>query len=198
MCVCVCACLHVCVRVCMCVCTCVCARAYEHVFQRNGVGELFVQCLEPGGSAAFAGVREADVIEKVDGENITGMAIRDAVLLIGGPQGSSVSLVILRGSNHDRIEINMTRARRNLFSTSPVLALPHSRNVSHIGDDVAGKNVAHHSSSPGEVLLLELDKLHKELAGAESAMQGITRLYVKGGAGCLQKCAVLDLVLLCC
>jgi len=154
--------------------------------------------LEPGGSAAFAGVREADVIEKVDGENITGMAIRDAVLLIGGPQGSSVSLIILRGSNHDRIEINMIRARRNLFSTSTVLALPHSRNVSHIGEDAAGKNDSHHSSSPGEVLLLELDKLHKELAGAESAMQGITRLYVKGGALCLQKCAVLDLVLLCC
>ena len=71
-----------------------------------------MQCLEPGGSASAAGVKQADVIEKVAGKNVMGKAVREVVPLIAGPEGSEVTVTVLRGPNRNRLEISMQRAKR--------------------------------------------------------------------------------------
>ena len=88
--------------------------------------------MEPSGSAFSAGVQESDVIEKVDGKNVMGKAVRDVVPLIAGNAGSEIILTILRGPTRNRLELSMKRARIRAVSPisceSPILgeALSHS------------------------------------------------------------------------
>jgi carboxyl-terminal processing protease len=48
----------------------------------------------PGGSAAKAGLKAGDVIRRVNGTSVAGLAIAKLVTLIEGPSGSSVTLAI--------------------------------------------------------------------------------------------------------
>ncbi|MBE9113424.1 PDZ domain-containing protein [Nodosilinea sp. LEGE 07298] len=56
-----------------------------------------------------AGIRSQDVILAIDGEPTEGMELNDAVSLIRGPVGSSVTLTIRRGEQE--LEVPITRAR---------------------------------------------------------------------------------------
>ncbi|MGB3200591.1 MAG: carboxyl-terminal processing protease CtpC [Nodosilinea sp.] len=56
-----------------------------------------------------AGIRSQDVILAIDGESTEGMELNDAVSLIRGPVGSSVTLTIRRGEQE--LEVPITRAR---------------------------------------------------------------------------------------
>lgn len=56
-----------------------------------------------------AGIRSQDVILAIDGESTEGMELNDAVGLIRGPVGSSVTLTIRRGEQE--LEVPITRAR---------------------------------------------------------------------------------------
>lgn len=56
-----------------------------------------------------AGIRSQDVILAIDGELTEGMELNDAVSLIRGPVGSSVTLTIRRGEQE--LEVPITRAR---------------------------------------------------------------------------------------
>jgi carboxyl-terminal processing protease len=63
-----------------------------------------------GGPADQAGVRPGDLIVAVDGQDVTEMALNEALLLVRGPSGSQVTLTLLRGEEQ-LIEITVTRAR---------------------------------------------------------------------------------------
>lgn len=66
-----------------------------------------------------AGLKEGDIIEKVDGEETRGMPLEKVVALIKGEEGTKVRLGIYRPSENKRFEIEIARERfyvPNLFS----------------------------------------------------------------------------------
>ena len=65
----------------------------------------------PDSPAEKAGLRPDDVIIAVDGQDITDMALDEAVRLIRGPAGSTVVLTIRRESEPEPFDVSVTRAR---------------------------------------------------------------------------------------
>ena len=99
-----------------------------------------MRSLEPSGPAFSAGVQESDVIEKVDGKNVMGMAVRDVVPLIAGNAGSEITLTILRGPNRIRLEFSMKRAR--IRAVSPI-----SCESPILGEENLSLSLSHSSST---------------------------------------------------
>jgi carboxyl-terminal processing protease len=64
-----------------------------------------------GQPAEKAGVRSGDIVLKVDGKDITGLDVNDAVLLIRGPKGTQVVLTIKREDEPKLIDIPVVRDR---------------------------------------------------------------------------------------
>ncbi len=75
--------------------------------ERNG----FISVVSPikNSPAEKAGILPNDQIIAVDGESIQGMSASEAVLLIRGEKGTSVSLTIKRGDMSDPMEITIVR-----------------------------------------------------------------------------------------
>ncbi len=66
-----------------------------------------------GGPAEAVGIKGGDKIIKVDGESIVGMSLNEAITLIRGPEGSSVTLTIERLGEFEPIEVTIVRAKIN-------------------------------------------------------------------------------------
>ncbi len=64
-----------------------------------------------GTPAQESGLREGDLVYKVDGEEIQGMELSQAVSLIKGPEGTSVHLTIIREGESDYLEFDVVRRR---------------------------------------------------------------------------------------
>ncbi len=75
-----------------------------------------------------AGVLAKDMITKIDGKSTEGMDVNDAVKLIRGQEGTSVTLTIRRG-NEDK-EYKLTRARIEIH--------PVRQNVQNVGNEKVG------------------------------------------------------------
>ena len=83
-----------------------------------GVGAILVQ--EPGGvavtwlmpigPAAHAGMQVGDVIFRIDGIDALPLPMSDCVQRLRGPEGTQVSVVVLRGDARTSVEMTMTRA----------------------------------------------------------------------------------------
>ena len=67
-----------------------------------------------GSPAMQAGVKAGDVVLKVDDVAVTGMALGEAVRLIRGPQGSTVSLTIMREGEPAPLLIEVVRGEVEL------------------------------------------------------------------------------------
>jgi len=66
-----------------------------------------------------AGLKEGDIIVKVDGKEIGGMPLEKVVSLIKGQEGTKVALTIFRPDEDEEFEVNITRKKfyiPNLFS----------------------------------------------------------------------------------
>lgn len=74
-------------------------------------GLLMIQTPMPGQPAEKAGVKAGDIVIEVDGEDITNLDINEAILLIRGPKGSTVTLTIVREGESVPLEIAVTRDR---------------------------------------------------------------------------------------
>ncbi|MCS6964826.1 S41 family peptidase [Thermoflexus sp.] len=64
-----------------------------------------------GSPAQKAGLRAGDLVVKVNGQSIVGYSIYEAIALIRGPAGTSVTLTIERPGQRDPLEVTVTRAR---------------------------------------------------------------------------------------
>ncbi len=64
-----------------------------------------------GSPAQKAGLRAGDLVIEVNGQSIVGYSIYEAVTLIRGPAGTSVTLTIERPGQRDPIRVTVTRAR---------------------------------------------------------------------------------------
>ncbi len=65
----------------------------------------------PGSPAEKAGLKDGDIIIKVDGEDITGLTLLEQVSRIRGPAGSEVVLTIIREGVRDPFDVTVVRGR---------------------------------------------------------------------------------------
>jgi carboxyl-terminal processing protease len=79
-------------------------------------GRLLVVQPLPGWPAIEAGLRAGDIVLEVDGEELLGMSLYEAISLIRGPAGTSVRLLVEREEVDDAFTIEITRARIELPS----------------------------------------------------------------------------------
>jgi carboxyl-terminal processing protease len=75
----------------------------------NEAGELVIVSPMAGQPAEKAGLRAGDIILQVDGKDVKGMPLTDAVLLIRGPRGSKVKLTVFRLGEPNNLEFEITR-----------------------------------------------------------------------------------------
>jgi carboxyl-terminal processing protease len=64
-----------------------------------------------GAPAEEAGLRPDDLIYKIDDESAYGLSLTDAVALIKGPEGTEVTLTIIREGESDYLEISIPRRK---------------------------------------------------------------------------------------
>ena len=72
----------------------------------------------PGSPADQAGIRAGDVILEVDGESTQEMSLTEVVLLVRGPRGTSVRLLVLHEGETEPVEIEIVRDEIELSSVS--------------------------------------------------------------------------------
>ena len=72
-------------------------------------GRLIIVAPLRGSPAGAAGIRPGDVILEVDGLDILGLSLLEAVSRIRGPRGSVVTLLVLHLGQIDPVEIAVTR-----------------------------------------------------------------------------------------
>jgi len=64
-----------------------------------------------------AGIRAGDVILQIDGEDVAGMSLAEAIIKIRGPEGTPVKLLVQHQGDTEPVEIEITRATLDLPST---------------------------------------------------------------------------------
>ncbi len=72
-------------------------------------GQLIIQTPLPNSPALDAGILPGDLVLSVDGENLTGMTLTEAVLIVRGPKGSSVVLEVVHLGEREPQEITIVR-----------------------------------------------------------------------------------------
>lgn len=84
---------------------------YGGVGMTVGMREDMITVITPfkGNPAALAGVQNGDIISQIDGEPTAVMSLDDAVDLLRGEPGTSVSVTIIRPKVSQPIEITITR-----------------------------------------------------------------------------------------
>ena len=75
----------------------------------NRAGKLIIVSPIDGSPAKAAGIRAGDIVLEVDGENLEGVGLMEAVARIRGPKGSVVTLLVKHLGDLDPIEIEITR-----------------------------------------------------------------------------------------
>ena len=79
-------------------------------------GQLVIVAPIDGSPAQRAKLKPGDVIQKVDGKEVTGLPLDQAVDLISGPAGSAVKLTILDPRTRQTRDITIIRARVTLHN----------------------------------------------------------------------------------
>lgn len=82
-----------------------------YISQDAETGLPLVTGVMPGTPAESAGLRPDDLVYEVDGESVYGKSLDEAVSLIKGPEGTSVTLTVVRESADDFLEFTLNRER---------------------------------------------------------------------------------------
>ena len=73
-------------------------------------GNITIIAPIPGTPADEAGIKPGDVIMAVDGESTAGWSLQDAVNVVRGPRGTTVTLLVLHEGDTELVEIEIIRA----------------------------------------------------------------------------------------
>lgn len=103
--------------------------------------------------AAQAGLRAGDVILAIDGRSASGMSLVEVVLIIRGPKGTSVSLLVLHQGETEPEEIEIVRAEIELDSVH-----------FEMKGDIAYVNITHFTERTDVELSLVLESIGQEAA----------------------------------
>jgi carboxyl-terminal processing protease len=87
------------------------------IVSQNDAGESFVVEVRRGWPAEQAGVQAGDVILRVNGEDLGGKTLDQAVALIRGPLGDTVTLTLRRVGTPQPFDLSMERGQINVYGT---------------------------------------------------------------------------------
>ncbi len=77
----------------------------------DDAGRLEIAHPFPDRPAFEAGLRPGDIVLEVDGQSLEGLSLYESVLLIRGPAGSTVTLLIFREGDLEPFEVPVVRAK---------------------------------------------------------------------------------------
>ena len=115
--------------------------------------QLIIIAPIPGSPADKAGIRAGDEILEIDDEPTLGMSLIEAVLLVRGPRGTSVRLLILHQGETEPEEIEIVRAEIELSTV-----------YSEMREDIAYINITDFSDRTDGELSPVLDSIAREAA----------------------------------
>ena len=147
-------------------------------------GKLVIVSPIHGGPAELAGIRPGDIILEVDGEDITGLSLLEAVIRIRGPRGTTVKLLVQHLGAIDPVEIVVVRDVIPLISvllrTEPGDRIAHIRVTDFFADTAQRLNqtVQQAVDSGAEGLILDV---RDNPGGLLSAAIDVTSLFLDDG-----------------
>ena len=106
-----------------------------------------------GSPAEKAGIRPGDKVLEIDGVSTEGMSLVEAVVIIRGPQGTPVRLLVLHQDETEPVEIEIVRAE---------IELPSVRY--EMREDIAYINISHFSELTDGQLSSALESITHEAA----------------------------------
>ena len=77
----------------------------------NTIGMPRIAGVIPGTPAEESGLTIDDIIYEVDKNSTQGLTLEEVVKMIKGPEGTTVHLTLIRGTNSDNLEIDVARAQ---------------------------------------------------------------------------------------
>jgi carboxyl-terminal processing protease len=125
----------------------------------NGIGasvtmegdQFIIVSTFPDSPAEAAGIRENDEILAIDGTSTAGLSLVEAVLLVRGPRGTTVDLLVLHEDESEPIEIEVVRDEIEVISVQ-----------SETIGDIAYIRITHFSARTDDELLSNVDDVIEE------------------------------------
>lgn len=103
--------------------------------------------------AAKAGIRAKDVISQIDGQQVEGMTLEQAVDKMRGPVGTSITLTIQRENIEKPVEVKLTRAEISLDSVKWEV----------LNDDIGYIRVSQFNAQTFEMMNKGLDQIENKI-----------------------------------
>ena len=130
--------------------------------------------------AQEAGIKDGDILYKVDGEELSGLDLTEVVRKIKGEEGTEVELTVLRGDNAE--EVTVTAVRRTI----------EAQTVSH---EMKENGVGYMRISEFDSVTYEQYKTALEDLEANGMQSLIVDLRSNPGGNLVTVCDILDLML---
>jgi carboxyl-terminal processing protease len=153
-----------------------------------GLEDGFVKVIAPidDTPAQKAGIRAGDLIIKLDEKSVKGMGLTDAVKMMRGEPGSKIRLTIMRKSEREPMEIELTRAVVKVKSVRQRLLdkdmgyVRISQFQVRTGEDLAKAIADLNKENGGDLKGLILD-LRNNPGGVLNASVDVSNLFLDGG-----------------
>ena len=137
-----------------------------------------------GSPAQQAGLKAGDVILRVDGQDVTGMALDEVVRLVRGPAGTPVTLTVLHPDETTPVDVRVTRAKITVPSVSwtivpgtKVMHLLVSQFAERSADETT--NALKEAQKQGATAII-LD-LRNDPGGLRDEAVGVASQFLQGG-----------------
>ena len=105
----------------------------QYVDSKVEVKEAYID-----GPAFNAGIRDGDIIIKVDGQSIENMSLSDISGLVKGPEGTTVKITVLR--NDEELEFTVKRSSIDIESVDSKIINYNNQKIGYIAIDLFAAN----------------------------------------------------------
>jgi carboxyl-terminal processing protease len=160
------------------------------VFVESRNGQTVVVAPIDGTPAQKAGILPGDIIEKVNGEDISGLAIEQVIPKILGPAGTTVTLTILTPTTNLEKELTLTRAKITVANVTwqalPGTTIAHLRIVQFSNGSTDDLKKALEEIKKQNMTGVILD-LRNNPGGLVDEAVGVTSQFLSGGTVYLEK-----------
>jgi len=115
-------------------------------------GRIVVVAPLKGSPASAAGLIPQDVITNVDGKDMSGVSLQEAVHLIRGPKGTDVTLTVFRPKISDKLDITITRDEIKVPSVEYEVIETGTGSVGYIEINQFGENTVSEARASAKAL----------------------------------------------
>lgn len=150
------------------------------VSQDKDTGIITILQVYEDSPAQKAGIKDGDILYKVDGEEVSGQELTEVVRRIKGEEGTDVDLTVFRGDNSEEITVTATRGTIE------------AQTVSH---ELKENGVGYIRISEFDSVTYEQYKSALEDLGANGMQSLIVDLRNNPGGNLVTVCDILDLML---